>query len=713
MEVYNGQLKSYAFNIRKKRKNHKKTAEGYKIIKYCDSIITFDIETTSAYLEDGKVIPYRKGEPAEYWNELQPLSLCYIWQCSCDGKVYYGRELEGFKQLLDDLPKDVHFIIWVHNLAWEFAFLENILTFSEVFARSPHKPIYARPAGFESMIEFRCSYMLTRLSLDSWGKQIGLPKATGDLDYDIIRTPLTELTVKELGYCERDCLVVEAGIKDYLKRYSDQWDIPITQTGTVRRPLKDLLTSDPEYMKRVKKTVPRDSIEYARAQRISAGGYTHTNRLYSSLQIDELVTHWDYNSKYPTEMVVHKYPSMRWVYTPKKVIPDEKTFEDTAYIFYLKFTNIECITYNTYIQVSKCESMSFANFMCDNGRLVSAPEISIYVTEQDWLTIKDTYIWDNMEVLRVWKSHKQYLPKSMIHFILDLYEKKTSLKGVEGMEDLYIQSKQYINALFGCTLTSIVQADIEYKDGEWSVGQLTADVVDKKLKELARPVSFEKRYYLNYFIGCWVTAYARRDLWECILHDDNDRRVIYGDTDSLFIRGDVDFTWYNNKNMELLKASAIANGFDLSKAMPKDKHGVTWTLGEFSREPDVKSFKALGAKRYLERRFDGKLYLTVSGINKGAVECLHDDMSLFDKDFEFDKDDDSVSKKLLTYISEQPDITWPDGYVSTCRRGINLRRTGYKLTIPTDYERLLQFTQMTTHDLPEQLIIYARGRWSK
>lgn len=713
MILYDGQLKSYDFNIRKKRKNHRKSENGYTILKYCDSIITFDIETTSAYLENGKVIPYRKGMNADYWNSLQPLALCYIWQCSVDGTVYYGRELEGFKALLDDLPKDVHFIIWVHNLAWEFAFLENVITFNEVFARSPHKPIYAKPAGYDNMIEFRCSYMLTRLSLDSWGKQIGLPKATGDLNYDKIRTPKTRLTKKELGYCERDCLVVEAGIRDYLKRYTDQWDIPITQTGTVRRPLKDLLTSDPDYMKQVKKTVPRDSIEYARAQRISAGGYTHTNRLYSSLDLHELVTHWDYNSKYPTEMVCHKYPSTRWVYIPRKKLPDEATFEDTAYIMYLKFKNIECTTYNTYIQVSKCESDTFTGFMCDNGRLVFAPEISIYITEQDWLTIKDTYEWESVEVLRVWKSHKKYLPKSFIHFILDLYEKKTSLKGVEGMEDLYLQSKQYINALFGCTLTAIVQADVTYTEGEWSIGQLTADVVDKKLKDLARPVSWEKRYYLNYFIGCWVTAYARRDLWECILHDDNDRLVIYGDTDSLFIRGDADFTWYNNKNMELLKASAAANDFDISKAMPKDKNGVTWTLGEFSREPDCIEFKALGAKRYVERRKDGKLYLTVAGINKDAVDCLDDDIDRFAKDFEFDKDDESVKKKLLTYVYDQPDVKWPDGYVSHCRRGINLRRTGYKLTIPNDYEKLLQLTQLTTNDLPEQLIIQARGRWKK
>ena len=265
--------------------------------------------------------------------------------------------------------------------------------------------------------------------------------------------------------------------------------------------------------------------------------------------------------------------------------------------------------------------------------------------------------------------------------------------------------------MFGCFLTSIIQADVSYNEGLWDVGELTTEIINKKLHDLAMPYKWNNRYYLNYWVGVYVTAYARRDLWSCIIP--NDRNVIYGDTDSLFIRGNADFTWYNEQNMELLKKSATANDFDLSKACPVDPKGRLQVLGEFSHEPDFIEFKALGAKRYVERREDNKLYLTVAGINKGAVECLHDDIELFAKDFEFDKDDESVNKKLLTYISDQPQVTWPDGYVSTCEHGINLRRTGYKLTIPDEYENLLRFTQITFDDLPEHLKLQARGRWSK
>ena len=713
MIEYRGQLKKYPFIIRKENVKQR----GNKVIQrlYNDSIITFDIETTSAFLEDGNIIGYRKGMPAEYWNSLKPLALCYIWQCSVDGVVYYGRELETFIQLLDDLPVGVQTIIWVHNLAWEFAFLQNIMAFKHVFARTPHKPIYAVPEKYDN-IEFKCSYTLTRLSLASWGKQIGLPKFVGDLDYDVIRTPRTKLTRTELGYCERDCLVVEAGIKDYLKRYKNQWDIPLTQTGTVRRPVKEMLTQNKEYMKKVKKTVPKSDTEYKRAQRCAAGGYVHTNRLYSGKKVEfsgrgnDVGEHYDYKSAYPFDMIAFKYPATPWVYRPMlKSIPDEKTFDDMAYIMTLKFKEMQTTTYNTFIQVSKCASESFESFITDNGRLIYADDIEITITEQDWLTIRDTYEWADMEVVRVWSSYKQYLPKEYIEFILQLYENKTTLKNVPEKADLYSQSKQYLNSLFGMALSSIIYSDVVYDPNtyDWHVEQLTRDMVNDKLNKLRNPFEWEKRYFLNYYVGVYVTAYARRNLARCIIK--YDRQVMYCDTDSIFINGRADFSEYNAWAVDMLKKSAAANGFDFERTRPKDPDGIPQQLGEFAREPDVIAFKALGAKRYLERRTDGKLYLTVAGINKEAVACLNDDMDAFTKDFEFDKDHESVTKKLLTYIDDQPVLTWPDGYTSTARYGINLRRTGYKLTIPSEYEKIVELSQMTT--MPEAIIIQQRGKW--
>ena len=165
MELYTGQLKNETF--------HSHTAiRRKKDVEFSTDVLTFDIEVSSGWInQHGNVMRYHKGHSNEYWSSLTPVSLCYIWQFSYNDKVYFGRELRDFVEVLEDLPKDIEFIIWVHNLSYEFAFLSGVLETSEIFARAPHKPIKAKFKGYKN-ITFRCSYMLTRLSLASWGEQI-------------------------------------------------------------------------------------------------------------------------------------------------------------------------------------------------------------------------------------------------------------------------------------------------------------------------------------------------------------------------------------------------------------------------------------------------------------------------------------------------------------------------------------------------------------
>ena len=700
-----GQLKYIKLDIEVKRSHHKKKDGKSNYTRYCNSIMTFDIETTSAWLENGKVIPYTKGKEADYWNELQPLALCYIWQFSCDGKVYYGRELTDFIKVLDDLPKETEIIIWVHNLSYEFHFLSNILHWDNVFARSSHKPIKATPKEYP-YIEFRCTYMLTRLSLATWGEQLNVKKAVGDLDYDILRTPLTKLTDKELNYCEQDCLVVEAGIKSYVKKYGKQRYIPLTQTGIVRKEVKERLMKDEQYVKDIKRLVPKSAEEYKRLQKVFAGGYTHANRYWSGQVIEDIIEHFDFASSYPTVMVAEKYPMTPWCYIGKE-LPNKNTFDDYAYIITVKFSQLKATSLNTYIQASK---VTGKGIKFDNGRVISADELEITMTEQDYITICNNYEWDSIEVGRVYRSKKEYLPREFVEYILELYSNKTELKDVDGMEELYMQSKQYINSMFGMCVTAIVQSEVMLVGNKWITKPLTKEYVEHKLSMLSQNNPREKRYFLSYSWGCWVTAYARRNLWKCIESCDHD--VIYCDTDSIFVIGEHDFSWYNEEITEKLRIACEKQNLDFMKTRPKTPKGKEKPLGIFEKEESCIEFITLGSKRYVERRKDGKLYLTVSGINKQAVKLLNDNIENFKDGFIFDKDDDSVTKKLSTYVYDMPVVTWHDGYISKYKQGINLRRTGYKLSMTDDYKKLIDYMNFSTDDLPESFEISMRGRFT-
>jgi len=697
MQPYEHSFKFIRPSVFQKKKNKKKV--------YCSKdIIVLDIEVTSAWVENNKVIGYRKYEDAEYWNSLTPLSLPYIWQVSYNDKVYYGREFSELINVFEDLRRDTEYIIWVHNLSYEFQFLNNILTWKQVFARSPHKVMKCTPDEFPN-IEFRCSYFLTRLSLETWGKDLGVYKLKGDLDYEKIRTPLTKLTKKEMDYCERDCLVVYAGIKKYVERYGNQFDIPLTQTGTVRLEVKNRITKDWRYRRYIRTLVPHSAEEYKMLQNVFAGGYTHANRMYAGISQEGIIEHYDFASSYPTVMLAEKYPMSPWFWKPMSKIPDDSDFEDNAYIFYVEFTRVKCKTYNTYIQSSKC---SLENPVVDNGRVISADKLEIYITEQDWLTIRDTYEWENMKLIECYKSRKGYLPKPFMEYILELYRNKTMLKGVKGAEELYMQSKQYINSLFGMCVTAIVQSDVEFSEGEWFMPMLTADMVEDKFKKLREERGVKCTYFLNFSWGCWVTAYARRNLWKCIISVDED--VLYCDTDSIFVLNRQDFSWYDKEITEKLKKACEDNGLNFEDTRPQDRKGKERPLGIFTKEDECTEFITLGAKRYVERRkTDGKLHLTVSGINKGAVELLENDIDNFEEDFDFDKDADCVSKRLATYINKQPIIKYPDGYVSDIQYGINLRRTGYKLTMTDEYKRLINYMERYNNDGGDQFLVSRRG----
>lgn len=460
MELYTGQLKKYQFNIKTTRgSTHKKDGnKSYKKSK-CYDIFTFDLENTNAWiLPDGSVIPYHKGETEEYWNDLQATSLVYIWQFGVNDTVYYGRDLWDFLQLLDDLP-NAELQIFIHNLSHEFCFLRSILTPDNVFARSPHKPMKCTFTEYP-LYTFRCSYIMTNLSLENWGKQIGIEKKTGQLDYDSkLRTPYTELSELEKEYCEFDILVMYYGIKKEIARYGDVFSIPLTSTGKVRKAVKELLFEDKSYNRWIKSLVP-DINEYRLLLKAFQGGYCHCNKIHANKIIDSMylnmigdlnenvISHWDFTSSYPTVLLSEKYPYTKFYKRDRHDIVTNSTTRDKyAFIYHLKFTNLRSINPNSYISISKSEHTG--TITKDNGRVINCyGELWYTCTDADFDIISWLYEWDKLEVIESWYSRKEYLPKPFLDYILTLYADKTELKGVSDKSDFYMQQKAYLNSLY-------------------------------------------------------------------------------------------------------------------------------------------------------------------------------------------------------------------------------------------------------------------------
>lgn len=247
--------------------------------KYDDTIYSFDIETTSYFILENNI--YNASKYIDLSEKEKEKSIgggfMYIWMLSINENVYYGRtweELELFFKIID-YDKSVRKIIFVHNLSFEFQFLINKFEFEEVLARKSHKVMKCKLKDYN--IEFRCTYMMSNCVLKKLPDLYNLPvkKMVGDLDYDKIRISKTPLTEKELKYCENDCLVVYEYIKYEKTNYENLKKIPLTNTGQVRRELKERIYKDYIYKRQVKKAINTDPHIYNLLQEAFMG------RLYS------------------------------------------------------------------------------------------------------------------------------------------------------------------------------------------------------------------------------------------------------------------------------------------------------------------------------------------------------------------------------------------------------------------------------------------------
>lgn len=693
MERYKGQAGNYPYTVRVQTSHKKGCSDQKRILN--EDILTFDIETTSFFFEqDLKPFLYEPGHDPAYWAGTYAGSLPYLWQFGINDKYYYGREIKDICQVFDDIPKDMQCIIWVHNLAFEWHHLD-FLHWTNIFAKSAHKPIKASCAEYPN-IQFRCTLSLENQSLASWGKSLGVLKREGDLVYNVLRTPLTPLTETELGYGQGDLEVMFAGLTKELKQYGSVWNIPMTSTGKIRKVCKELLMSDAEYKKYIKKLIPENAYQYGTSKNVYSGGYTHANRtkvghVYYN-DDGKHGGHYDYTSSYPYEMLVGKMPCDQWEYM-EKVLPDPETFEDYGYKIHVVFKDLKSQLQNTYI--SKDHS-TCVNPKIDNGKVMEADECDIWITEQDLEVIDLAYTYDKKktQVLEVWRAKKDYLPLKFVEYVLQLFHDKTALKGVD--DEAYALAKAFLNSLYGMCVTALIASEVEWLDDklDWKIHKITKQKVEEHLKKLG--MWRDTRYFLNFDWGVWISNGSRTRLWKDIIIP-YDKHILYADTDSAFTDIAIDWTDYNKSIDARVARVCEERGLDIEKTRPYSKKGKQSKIGNFTTEPMWTEFKTLGAKRYCERRafkegdddLDGKLHLTVAGINKEAVSCLHDDIENFKNGCVFDKDEDDVSKLLHTYIDYMPDIIFPDGYVSHQRRGVNLRPNGYKLKMDKSFDDLI------------------------
>lgn len=642
----------------KEYKKHEPLTIGKKK-KVDNNIYTLDIETTSYLILNDKIYnssSYEKFTEKEK-QECEKHSNMYIWMFGINEDVYYGRtwdELKEFISIIDSIVPDKK-ILWIHNLSFEFQFMKTIFNFEDVFARVSRKVIKCKMSDFN--FELHCSYMLSNVSLDKLAEVYKLPvkKLVGNLDYDILRNPLTPLSNKELSYCENDILVLYNYIKIELSNYIRVDKIPITSTGKVRRELMELIYKDYTYKRQTRNSINYIPHIYQLLNMAYMGGYTHANRVFADEVLKDIDS-YDFTSSYPFVLLCYKYPSSRFKKCYVKSI--SQMHKNFAYLLRVRFTNIECKYFNTFISYSKCINIVGGRY--DNGRVIKAESIEIVLTDVDFRFILMTHTC-KYEIIESYFANYNFLPKLFIDFILDKYNKKTELKDVDGKEAEYQLEKSKFNSLYGMSVTNAIHPEVIYNNEKgWQEVPLTNEEIELKLYKEC------KKGFFSFATGVWCTAWARLNLLSNVVN--MDEFACYMDTDSIKLIKGYDkkiIENYNNNVIERIKRVSKILKIPFERFAPKDIKGKTHIIGLFesetkdNRQFTYDKFITQGAKKYATE-IDGKIKITVAGVPKKKGSKALKKIEDFKDDFVFESS--ITGKQTLYYIENQKPTILIDCY---------------------------------------------------
>ena len=639
---------------------------------YKDIIAAFDIETTRL-------------------TEIEQ-SIMYVWQLQLDGVgTIIGRTwnelLMLLKQFRDELQKET-LCIFVHNLSYEFQFLQAIYNFQEdeVFAVDSRKVL--KCTMWDGAIEFRCSYLHSNMSLDQYTKKMGVEhaKLSGeDFDYTIRRYPWTPLTDSEIAYCTHDVLgLVEAIKKEMAMDGDNLYTFPLTSTGYVRRDAKAAMRQSRDHG--IKDILP-DYELYKLLREAFRGGNTHANRYYAD-RVMHNVKSADRVSSYPEVMCNNQYPVSAFHKscdnTPERVM-SLITKQNKAVVCRVKLWGVRLIDEFwgcPYLSFDKCRNV--VNGARDNGRILSAEYLETSVTDIDIKIILGEYEFDNMEFSDVYYARYGNLPKPLIDVVQDYYRKKTELKNVPGQEVYYTKSKNKLNSCYGMMAQDPGKQSNIFKGGEWTIEEKEqSSILDDR----------NKHAFLAYQWGVWVTAWARYELEEGLKIAGHN--FVYCDTDSVKYVGDCDFSVYNRAKEKRSKETG---------AYATDKHGETFYMGVYESDGTYADFATMGAKKYVYTETPGgETHCTIAGVNKklGGKELdKHGGISAFRRGFVFREAGGTES-----VYNDHPTngVIEIDGHKLLITPNIVIRESEYTLGVSRDYASLLLEIGEETVDFLENL----------
>lgn len=572
-------------------------------------------------------------------------------------------------------------LIFFHNLSYDWQFLRLFcfkhwgIPVKQLNTKS-HYPVRIQ---FENGLIFRDSLIMAQRKLEKWASDLCVDhqKAVGKWDYDKYRNQDEPFTDSELEYIEYDTL---AGV-ECLQVMCDKLDcrifeLPYTATGIVRR--ECIASGKKNNARRTFTSIVPPYYVQQMLEYVFHGGYTHANRSVIGYRLKD-VDCYDFVSSYLYVMLACKFPMERFGELPVDDINHIlDTSDDHAYIIKLAMHNVELKKDVPMPVLQFSKTLKRLNTVCDNGRILKAEYLEIYLTEIDLKLIVEQYKFD-YRIELCYTAIKDYLPRWFTDFIYSKFEAKCRLKHNPD-KALYSLAKGNANSCYGMTVQRPVDDDI---DEIYDYGEMMEEGHAYIMQTVEDPEErYQQKYVDNmnkilpYQWGVWVTAYAMENVHKLGAMFDH---WYYSDTDSVYGSG-AHLDEIESYNDHCIKA-LHDNGYE-----PVEVNEEYFYLGIAEHKPledEYSEFKTMGAKRYCGRcKADNELHITVAGVPKKGAAELHDKLRNFRKGKVFHG---SITGKLThQYIYER--AIYIDDHGNETGDSIDLTPCDYKLD---DTERML------------------------
>ena len=590
------------------------------------------------------------------WNhDLEnPKTWIYQWAFTYNDIIVHGRTPS---QLMHCLKK-IHDInglgdcegyrkycrIYIHNLSYDWEYIKQWLriTFDrkneKTLAIQSHKILSYYIDGFE----FRCSYLLTGLSLENWGKSVNakVQKLVGAVDYDVIRYQDSKLELDDYKYMFYDVLSMFYAYKNQMDIYKNlingSEDMPLTVTGYIRKETKNNFDELDKYKNEFKNTA-LDVETYQLCVNAFAGGITHGNRFYQGVTVKNKIKHRDFVSHYPSQQICGYCPRGKFeLYydcdtQTDNISIDEclKLAENNCLLIEIIIENIRLKSSKTslpYAQVSKFQEnmLESGEWKKDNGRILSFTGMSLLaLTEIDLKWLNKQYKFDYC-INKVYTAKKGKFPDWLTKTVRESFYEKTHYKELSKkakqehgehsdeynyLNGLLMIKKGKFNGIYGMTATNPIRNEyIENDDNTWTTKKNEVNELDEKLKKYYS----SKNSFMSYQYGVWTTAQARDELmtfYELI----GDENFLYADTDSIFYITNEDIEKrINDKNKEFRDINDKNNYYLIY-------NNKKFYYNQFDDENEnIIKFRFLHAKCYAYITDDDELHSTIAGVCKNG-----------------------------------------------------------------------------------------------